>query len=199
MRPAVRNRFGIQSRTGALLGIAAALTLIAGCGSSAKKEGTVSASAYVGQVCTSVATWLHGIQTRSSNLEAMLGKRANPAEGKLALEQFVAGSLADTETAARTMRAAGIPQVANGQKIATALVGAFERAAGTLKRLKARAAALSTRSASAFAGEAKQIGSSVQALPLTLGSGVSSLNSSELDKAAGESQTCKSVGARAKS
>lgn len=192
-------RVDTRSRTGTLLGVIASVILIAGCGSSETKSGTVSASAYAGQVCTSVASWLHNIQSRAGALEGELGKQTAPATSKRALEGFIAVALADTESAASALRGAGIPQVANGQKIATTLVAAFERAHATLAQLKSKTAALSTKSASVFASEAKQIASSVQALPLTLGSGVAGLNSPELNKAAAESATCKSVGARAKS
>jgi hypothetical protein len=199
MRPTVKKRFDIRTRAGALIGVAASVILIAGCGSSSTKTGTVTAGAYVGQVCTSVASWLHNIQSQAGNLETRLGARPSPTTGKRALEEFISGALTDTESATSAMRGAGVPQVANGQKIATTLVAAFEHAQGTLKQLKSKTAALSTKNASVFSSEAKQIASSVQALPLTLGSGVAGLNSGELSKAASESSTCKSVGARGKS
>jgi hypothetical protein len=199
MRSAVRNRFGIQSRTGALLGVAAALTLIAGCGSSessTKAGKPVTPSAYVGQVCTSVASWYGEIKSRSATLESALGSNANTTKDKQALESYIAVALSSTEATTNALRSAGIPQVKNGQKIASTLVSAFERALSTLQAARGKVPTLQTKNATQLLGEVRKIGASVGDLPLTLSSGLSGLSSPELNKAAEQSQVCRSVGTR---
>jgi hypothetical protein len=196
-------QFGVHRRLSAPLSASAlAVALLTGCGSSPSGNspaGTVSATRYVAAVCTSVASWYRGLQTRTGTLSHEVTPRTPPAAGKKALESFLALSVADTETAAGALRAAGVPNVSNGTKIARTLVGAFEHANGTLKGLSARVAAMPASNSAAVSAEVKHVSDSVQALPLELGSGFAGLNTAELDKAAAQSPTCKSVGARPKS
>ncbi|MHB8492548.1 MAG: hypothetical protein ACYDA6_10115, partial [Solirubrobacteraceae bacterium] len=96
--------------------------LVAGCGSTSSNTGTVSATSYVGQVCTSVATWVQAIQTRAAELERQSAARQAAASTKKELEAFVSNSIADTETAVNALRSAGVPNVSNGPKLSTALI-----------------------------------------------------------------------------
>ncbi|MDE3069758.1 MAG: hypothetical protein KGJ43_03425 [Acidobacteriota bacterium] len=185
-------------RVSALTATGMVALLVGGCGGSSKSPGTVSASSYMGQVCTSVASWVHAVQSRAAELERQVAAKPNAAGAKKELEAFVGATIADTETAVNALRSAGVPNVANGKKIASALLGAFERAGATLKSLKPKVAALSATDTAAVQVEAKRVGGTVQALPLDLGTGLAGVNSSELDKAASESDACKRVGARGK-
>ncbi len=175
--------------------------MLAGCGGSGSKPegGSVSAAAYVGQVCTSLASWYNGIQKRAAKIEGEIGPHTTPDQGKTILESFVSTSVADTEGVVNALRSAGTPDVANGQKVAAGLVSAFKGAQGTFEGLQSRVGHLSSFSNhAALEEEAKHIRNSVQTAPLTLATGVASVSSPELDKAAAESRTCKGVGAKAK-
>ncbi len=176
--------------------------MLAGCGGSSSKKpegGSVSAATYVGQVCTSLASWYNGIQKRASQIEGEIGPHTTPSQGKTILEGFVSTSVAETEGVVNALRSAGTPDVANGQKVASGLVSAFERAQGTFEGLQSRVGHLSSLSNHAvLEEESKRIRNSVQTAPLTLATGVASVSSPELDKAAAESQTCKGVGAQPK-
>jgi hypothetical protein len=176
------------------------LGALEGCGGGGSSNGgTVSASSYAGQVCTSLAGWLRDIQRRANKLEGEVGTHASPAQGKAVLERFMSVAVADTENATNALRGAGVPDVKNGRKISTALVEAFERAEHTLKGMQASVASLPSNSASALQAEAKHITNGVQTLPVELTSGLSGLSSKELDKAAAESPACRSVNAKPKS
>lgn len=184
-----------------LAGSALAIGLLGGCGGSSNKapSGTVSAESYVGQVCTSVANWYRGLQEHTATLNHKLGPGAAPAQDKRALEAFVDVSVADTDRVTSALRGAGVPSVANGTKISRALLAAFERAGSTLKSLEPKVSGVPANDANAVRAEAKRVTEAVQAIPLDLGSGLSGLTSSELDRAAAQSPACKSVGARPKS
>jgi hypothetical protein len=185
-------------RSAILLAIAAtAVGLLAGCGSSNKKAGTVSASSYVGQLCTSAAAWLHSIQARTGSLETEIAS-TSAAQGKRLLEAAVTGAVADTQTVVSSMRAAGVPKVNNGQQIATTVVSSFEGVTSRLAGLQPQIAGMPSNPV-AFQAAVKRINGAVREAPLRLGLGVAAINSPELDKAASESAICKSVGARSKS
>jgi hypothetical protein len=169
---------------------------VAGCGSSKKKTGTVSPTSYAGAVCTTIASWYADIESRSHELESSIGPKTSPSEAKRQIENYLELALANTETAASSLRAAGVPQVSNGQRIATGVVAAFERASAVLRSAQSRFAAAKPSNPTALRNEAKQLGSTIDGLPVTVSTGFAGVNSPELDKAASESSACKRVGAR---
>jgi hypothetical protein len=180
----------------------AAAALASGCGGGSSTTntpaGTVSAVSYAGQVCTSVASWLKGLQTDGSNFETHVNRQTSPAQVKSLLERYLAGSLEATEAATHTLRGAGAPSVTNGHTIASTLVTEFEHANDTLRSLEAKAAGLPTHDLAALRTEAIRIGQSVRSVPIEVSTGLAALKSPALEHAAKESPSCKSVGARAK-
>jgi hypothetical protein len=186
-------------RSAILLAIAVSgAGLLAGCGSSNSKSGTVSASQYVGQLCTSAATWLKGIEARTSTFENEIGPHTSPAEAKRVLESLVSSAVADTQTVVSSMRAAGVPEVNNGQHISSTVISSFEGITSKLAALQTQVAGLNTGPSQVHEA-ARSIGGSVREAPLRLGIGLAGVTSPELEKAAAESSICKSVGAKAKS
>jgi hypothetical protein len=171
---------------------------LAACGSSNNKSGTVSASSYIGQLCTSTASWLRGIEAKSGALEGELGPNVTPVEKKRVLEAFVSTAVSDTESVVTALRTAGVPEVENGKHVSELVVTSFEGVSQHLAALQPQVANLSTNDPAAMEEQAKKIRETVREAPLRLGLGVAAVNSRELEKAASESNVCKSVGARAK-
>jgi hypothetical protein len=195
-------RQSLRGSAGLLAVAVFSAAVLVGCGSSGSKPeggGSVSAAAYVGQVCTSLASWYNGIQSRGSKIESEIGPHTTPQQSRTVLESFISTSVADTESVVNSLRSAGTPDVANGQKVADGLVSAFEKAKFTFEGLQSRVAHMSSLSDHAtLEEEAKRIRNSVEAAPLTLATGVASVSSAELNKAAAESNTCKNVGGHSK-
>jgi len=176
--------------------------LLGGCGSSDTSPGTVSATSYAGAVCTSVVSWVRTLQNRAGTLQSQIPASATAPEAKKTLEDFVDESIAQTESVIHALHGAGVPNVKNGKELSTALIQAFEHANAQLKEIQHRLTTMQPSAASdvnVMHEEARHISSSVQALPLDLGTGLAGLSSSELQKAANESEACKNVGARGKS
>jgi hypothetical protein len=171
---------------------------LAGCGGKSSPQGTVPASTYIGQLCTSAASWFRGLEAHTSALEAELGPRVTPAEGKRVVESLVSTAVSDTESVVTSLRSAGVPDVNNGKRISSTVLTSFEGITTRLAGLQAQAAALPTNNPAAFHTEAMKIRETIREAPLRLGIGISGVNSPELEKAASESNVCKSVGARAK-
>jgi hypothetical protein len=171
---------------------------LAGCGGSSSSAGTVPASNYIGQLCTSAASWIRGIQAHTSSLEGELGGSATTAEGKRAVESLVISAVSDSESVVSAMRTAGVPDVHEGKKISGLVLSSFEGITTHLAGLQSQVAGLSTANPATFHSEAMKIREQVREAPLRLGVGIAGVNSPELQKAAAESNVCKSVGARAK-
>ena len=161
-------------------------------------SGTISATSYIGTLCTSTASWLRGIEARTGALEGELAPNVSPAEKKRVLESLVSTAVSDTESVVTSLRTAGVPQVNNGKHISDLVVSSFEGISGRLAGLQSQIASLPTNDPAAFDEQAKKIREQVREAPLRLGIGVAGVNSPELEKAASESAVCKSVGARAK-
>jgi hypothetical protein len=183
-------------RAASLAALALSAGLIAGCGGSSNSNGTVSPTSYAGQVCTSVVSWVRTLQSRAGSLQNQIPPNASPEETKRALENFLTETIAETETATNSLRSAGVPAITNGKQLSSALITAFEQANAKLKEVQNKLVGLPANDAAALRAEVKQIGNSVQALPLDLGTGLAGLSSPELQKAANESSACRQVGAR---
>lgn len=188
-------------RPATLLATAAVAAVpLAACGSSKPQTGTVSPTSYIGQLCTSTASWLQGIEARSSTIESELtAAHVTPQNGKRILETLVSTAVSDTESVVTALRTAGVPEVKNGKHISEVVVTSFEGIGSRLAGLQSQIAAMPTDNPAAFQHAAKGIREEVREAPLRLGIGVAGVNSPELEKAASESAVCKSVGARAKS
>ncbi len=169
--------------------------LLAGCGgSSQKSNGKATPEAYVNQVCGSVALWLRAVETSSAEISNELKPGSTPTHAKQALQGLMDSSVADSERVVDGLRAAGTPDVTNGEQIAGALLGSFVQATNALKGVQAQVRRLPTNDPSAFQGAVKSVGTSVQSSLSSIGSGLTTLHSTELQKAASESPACKSLG-----
>jgi hypothetical protein len=167
-----------------------------GCGGSSSKpsNGKSTPEAYVNQVCSAVSEWLRSVEAGSAQIGKQLTPGSTPAHAKQALEALMDSSVADSERVVAGLQAAGTPNVANGEQIAAGLVGSFKQATSALQRVQAEVRSLPTGDPQAFLVAAKQVGSSVQGSMSSIGSGLSSLRSSELQKAAANSTACKKLG-----
>jgi hypothetical protein len=168
-----------------------------GCGGSSSKgsSGKTTPEAYVNQICSAVGQWLRSVENGSAQIAKQLTPGSTPEHAKQALETLMRNSVADSESVVAGLHAAGTPNVANGEQIAAALVGSFERATSALRGVEAQVKALPTNDPNAFLVAAKRVGGSVQSSLSSIGSGLSSLRSSELQKAATKSAACKNLGA----
>jgi hypothetical protein len=168
-----------------------AAVVVAGCGSSSSS--TVSPADYVKSVCGAVAPFEKDIQTRSAALNQVTF--TNPEQGKKALQEFLGAVAADTNQALNKIKNAGTPDVSNGTQVSSALVGAFAQLHTAMQSAVSQANALPTTSPQAFKTAAINLGSSVRSSMSGIGSSLGSLRNPELQKAAANDPTCKSLGA----
>jgi hypothetical protein len=190
----------VRDRKPAALLAAAGLlgaVLIGGCGGSSKKAGSSAGTSqvYVNQVCASVGEWLRSVEDSTARIGAELTPGSTPTHAKHALEALMDSAVADSERVVDGLRAAGTPKVANGEEIATALVGSFTQATTALQRVRAQVESLPTNDPRAFLTAAKRVAGSVQSSLATIGTGLATLRSAELQKAAGQSAACRGLGA----
>jgi hypothetical protein len=163
---------------------------LAGCGSSGSSK--VAPAAYVKSVCSAIGPFEKQVQNRSSALN--LSTIKNATEGKKALHDFLAAVASDTDHAVSQLKAAGTPDVSNGQAIATGIVAAFTQVKGALSDAAGRASTLPTTTPQAFKTAASALGQNVQASMTKIGTSLGSLKSPTLQAAAAKEPACKSVG-----
>ena len=171
------------------LAMLATTAALAGCGGSSSSG--VTPAAYVKAICATIGPFEKDVQARSSSLN--LSSLTNAAQGKKALQTFMAGIVADTDKAVTQLKAAGTPDVSNGKQIATTLVGAFTALKVALAQAATKAGSLPTSSPQAFQTAAQALGTSVQSSMSSIGSSLNGLKSADLEKAAANDPTCKSL------
>jgi hypothetical protein len=165
---------------------------VGGCGSSG-----VSASSYVSAVCSAVGPFAKDVSARAGSLTSALSGSASksPAEGKALLKGFLSAIAADSSRALARLKAAGTPNVPHGKEIADRLVSVFARLDGAIRSADRQAAALPISSAAAFKTAAVSLGATIQSSVTGIDSGLGSLKSPQLEKAAAKSAACRSIGA----
>lgn len=175
-------------RTAALVGVIAATVAVSGCGSGSSQ---ISAAAYVRAVCNAVGPFERQVAARSDALNPQLIK--SPDQGKVTLKGFLSAIASDTETALTRLRAAGTPNVVGGARIESTIVAAFAQLDKAMKSAATSANNLPTTSASAFQAAATTLGTSIRSSMNGIGTSLSALRSSTLQKAALKEPACSSL------
>src|SRR5579875_545324 len=168
----------------------AAITAVAACGSSEKKT---APSAYVSQVCTAIGGLLRTVQTDAAALSSEVHRSRGTAERKAALSHLLSSALQAADQAVSGLKAAGVPDVAEGRQISRRLVGAFEEVRSVLINDQRRASLLNTGSARAFGEESRQLGRDLENSLSSVGGSLSQLHSAKLDQAAASSPACQAL------
>ncbi len=164
---------------------------LAACGSSSSSG--VSAGSYVKSICQAIGPFEKDVQSRSSALD--LSSITSAAAGKKALQDFLAAIVADTDKAVQQLKAAGSPNVNNGEKISGAIVSAFSQVKTALSQAETQAGNLPTTSPTAFKAAAQTIGTGIRTSMSNIGNSLSNLKSADLENAAKKEAACTSLGA----
>ena len=176
-------------KSAAAIGVLATTVGFAGCGSSSSTG--VSAATYVKAVCNAVGPFEKDVASRSGALNPTTIK--SPAQGKTALQGFLSAVASDTDKALAQLKAAGAPDVGNGSKIESAIVAAFTQLDTAMKTAANNANSLPTTSPTAFQAAATTLGTTVKNSMNGIGSSLSGLKSSALEKAAAKEPACSSL------
>lgn len=178
--------------------LVAALAL-AGCGSSAAPSASTGAktspTTYADHICTAVGTWVHTLQDSSNGIAKQIAPGTPPARAKEALQSLLSSSVAASEAIVKELHAAGTPEVANGDHIATSLLEAFEHATTALAHVRETITRLPTSDRRAFLTATKSVSADVRASLSGLFSGLAPLRSPALQKAAATAPACATIGA----
>jgi hypothetical protein len=170
--------------------MAATTLALASCGGGGSGS-SVTPTAYLQGVCGSIGTWVRTVASRTSALAAH--SPTSPAQGKREFETFMTQVLGDTDTALSGLRAAGKPNVTNGNQIASVLVTEMSQARDALARAQTSAQQLPTDNRAKFAAAANQLAPAVQHSLAGIGAGLAKLKSPELDTAATKVKACQAL------
>ena len=106
---------------------------------------------------------------------------------------IVGGMTTDARKLAADVKAAGVPDVSNGQQISSALQTAFTRFEAALTTYQTQVNQLPTSSPTAFKTASSQLTTSLQQSLGGIGSGLSGLKSPQLVQAASHTPACQSL------
>ena len=178
--------------SGAIGVVACAALLAGGCGGSSATA-KVKPTAYFTSVCGAVGDWVTSVKARESALVEGLPSLSSAVQGRRALQGFVADVITATHRAQTRVKAAGVPNLSDGRRVASTLRNAFDRIDGVLARAQSQTNHLPTSNPAAFSAAATQMGSSVQQALTSIGSGLSSELSPTVDKASSQIPACRSL------
>jgi hypothetical protein len=159
----------MQRLTRVSLVVAVFALLAAACGGSSQSASSSHASTsskpvnqWTAGICTDVAAWAKTLQaagaTASSAITTTAGDITAP---KQALVKVLDDSVSATDKLISQLAANGAPDVPNGQKIQTQVLGAFRDGRQVFADALTKAQALSTSDSTAFVDAAKQVSTSI--------------------------------------
>jgi hypothetical protein len=120
--------------------------LLAGCGGAS----AVRPPAYVKSICRALGDWKNTIQSAGLALQSSGASGAAPPTAKQDYEKFISELVRATRRVTTALRAAGVPEVSGGTRIADGLTAAFDRATRRLAEASAAARRIPTSSVSGF-------------------------------------------------
>lgn len=171
-------------------GVLALGLLVAAC---SKGGGpTVSAEVYVKGMCTEISNWVDGIQTMTDDMSSGIVPGSSPEELKGVLGSYLDDVIAATQEARDAVDAVGVPDVDNGEEIASKVVGVFDQAITALQDARDKVDGLPS-DPQAFSDAASQLGSDIQTQMTDIGSSLDSLDSSAVDEAANNEPACQAL------
>jgi hypothetical protein len=151
----------------------------------------VSAKAYATSVCRALAPFERQIAAGSAALDPVGSSNTTAAQRKRMLERFLGQTANASDAAVAGLKAAGHPEIRNGQKIANAFVTAFTRLANAMDSAATASRKLPTNSPTAFKAAATSIGNSVRrSVGGGVEAGLAGLRSRALESAAAKVAAC---------
>jgi hypothetical protein len=137
----------------------AVVLALAGCGGASG----VKPAAYVRSICTAITSWRTGVQNSTAQFESAFPSSSSLAVAKQRLDAFVAALLRAATSGITATKAAGVPGVDGGQRIASTLVGAFESTQRSLAQAASEASLIPTTGNQAFAAAVGQVRTTIAA------------------------------------
>jgi hypothetical protein len=167
----VVRRLGVVAAVlGALLGVAVA------------PAGAVSDPQTWGDTfCTETVTWLTGALQGAQNVQTKASDPSlTPADGKQLLVDYLQTGVASTKSFGQQVKAAGVPDIANGAKIQAALLAGIAGSGAKLATYEKAAKALPTKPAAAFGKGASKLGNRLKTFAQPFQNGLAAAD--KLDK-----------------
>jgi hypothetical protein len=173
------------------LTLIAVVALCAGCGSSGSSK--VSASSYVGTLCSAISPLEKDVVSRSAALKKQTATSASQA--KQNLRGFLDLVALDSDHALSRIQSAGTPDISNGKVVAGTIVKTFTQLRDAMRSAVTKSATLPTDSPQSFQTAAQALLTSVGAALNKIDS--SGLNNPDVEKAEVGQAACKSLSSAA--
>jgi hypothetical protein len=134
--------------------VIALTVMMSACGSSSSG---VSAGAYAHSVCTATQGFKQGGQTAVAQYQASVAHATTVAAVKQQLQAYLGSMTSYADRFIGQIKAAGTPNVTNGQQFSTTLLGAFEQVRNAFSQAKSQVDTVPTTSVAAFRSAATAV------------------------------------------
>ena len=121
----------------------------------------VAVETWAGGVCSSVDTWLQGINAKGTQLSQDVQGVSDLNKGRDLLVQFMEDAVSLTDDMLSGVESAGSPDVENGEQLQADLLAALQPVKDTFSQAVDKAKALPTDDPTAFSEAATQLGQEI--------------------------------------
>lgn len=167
-----------------------------GDGGTSAAPTTTDAATYVDGVCTALGDWKTGLDDDNQQLQSALGSGTpTPEDTKTALVTFLTATVDGTKTMVADIKALGVPDIDNGDQVASALSGAMDDVQTLFEGALDKVEGLSTDDPQAMAGALTQLGTDITQGSNDIGDALGDLDTPDLETAAKDSESCQALSA----
>jgi hypothetical protein len=168
------------------------VVLLASCGGGSK---TVDPKTYVHSVCGAILDWVNAAKQNSSQLQQITPSGSTAADAKAALGKYIDNLIAETGAALDKLKAAGVPDVPNGDSVRTAFVDSFQSVQAAFTKARQTISTLPTSSRTAFQSATQKLGATLQTSLQGIGSSLNKIGQDPtLVKASNDDPSCQQLG-----
>jgi hypothetical protein len=195
----VQNRPVLRVALAALVTVLACVAAGCGGGGGGGTAGGTPPDKYADAVCGAIVSWQNDLKSSVSSMTSSMSGVTSPAQIKAKLVEFTKQAVALTHTMIAKVKAAGPPDIKNGDQLQKDVENGLAQAEAAFAQARDSAKSLPANDPAAFQREAVKLGNVLSkqgtAIQTTFDSIDTKYNSKDLNEAFTKDAACKNLGA----
>ena len=165
--------------------VAVLAVLVSACG-----DDPVAVDDYANDLCTALTGWTEELRERQTELQEGADTGGSPEADRDALQRFVDGAVAASDSLVDDVEAAGVPDIEDGEEVADAFQDAVEETRSELEDAQADVADIPTDSSDSYRAAVDDFVSESRSTLEGIDEQLQDVYAPELDMALDEASAC---------